>query len=142
MRALLDVNMLIALLDPFHIHADIAHEWFETNEKFGWASCPITQNGYVRIVSQAGYDPRLRVDEAAALLRDLIERPSHAFWPETISILDPEIFNLSRLGSGRHVTDTYLLGVAKANNARFVTLDTRLSAAGVIGSDGHLLRLQ
>ena len=133
--------MLIALLDPLHIHEDTAHCWFDNHEKAGWATCPITQNGYVRIVSQVSYGSNLSVAAAANLLRDLIARPSHEFWPDSESILDAASFDLSRLGSGRHVTDSYLLGLAKAHGGKFVTLDSRLSVAGVVDGESHLTRL-
>jgi len=130
-RALLDVNVLIALLDPLHIHAPIAHKWFDENEGAGWASCPVTQNGYVRIVSHPSYGAGLSVVAAADLLRDLTSRPSHEFWPDDLSILDARLFDLSKVGSGRHLTDTYLLGLAKHRDGHLVSLDGRLSTIGV-----------
>lgn len=141
MRALLDVSMLIALLDPMHVHSEIAHHWFEKHEQDGWASCSTTQNAYVRIVCHPGYESTLAVADAVALLRYLVARPSHEFWPGSTTILDRRYFDLSRLRSSRHVTDTYLLGLARANKGRFVTLDTRLSAAGVLDGQASLIRL-
>lgn len=55
MRSLLDINVLIALLDSDHPHHRWAADWFKSNVEQGWASCPLTQNGCVRIMSQAGY---------------------------------------------------------------------------------------
>ena len=64
MRYLLDVNVLIALIDRYHIYHDLAHTWLAKNGPDGWATCAITENGLVRIVSNKNYssEPRLRLD--------------------------------------------------------------------------------
>ena len=61
MQALLDVNVLIALLDENHTHHATVSDWFADHIEHGWASCPLTQHGYVRIVSQPRYPNALRV---------------------------------------------------------------------------------
>jgi toxin-antitoxin system PIN domain toxin len=82
MRALLDVNVLIALLDAAHQHHASARQWLETNIGHGWASCPLTQNGCLRIMSQPSYPGAQAPAAMAQRLREATETPPHAFWPE------------------------------------------------------------
>lgn len=91
MRALFDVNVLIALLDAAHqLHAQ-AWTWFDANTEHGWASCPITQNGYVRIVSQPNYPNSTTVYDAISRLGAATAATHHAFWPDQISLLDHSV---------------------------------------------------
>ncbi len=105
MRALLDVNVLIALLDADHVHHASAHRWLEANLKSGWASCPITQNGCVRIMSQRGYPNPLPAAEVAERLAEAASTKHHRFWPDDVSLLDPRRNDKSRLLGPRQVTD-------------------------------------
>ncbi len=79
MRALLDVNVLIALLDAAHVHHGLARRWFASHVEQGWASCPLTQNGCVRILSQPRYPNAVPVAEAALRLGEALAHPSHTF---------------------------------------------------------------
>jgi len=79
MRALFDVNVLIALFDPAHVHHHMAHSWIETHRKVGWATCPITQNGCVRILAQPKYPNSIPVTDAICRLGNAISQPEHAF---------------------------------------------------------------
>ena len=87
MRALLDVNVLIALLDADHLHHVRARDWLEANIATGWASCPITQNGCIRILSQPNYPNALKPSEVAERLREATEAVYHQFWVESPSLL-------------------------------------------------------
>ena len=89
MRALFDVNVLIALFQPDHVHHQRAHTWWEKNQNSGWASCPITENGFVRILSQPKYPMPQTVPSAIKLLNLAKASTDHAFWPDTVSLLDP-----------------------------------------------------
>lgn len=131
MRALLDVNVLIALLDADHAHHRAATTWLEANLKAGWASCPITQNGCIRILSQPGYPNPLPAAQVAARLADAAGTAHHAFWPDRVSLLDTKVFDHARLLGSRQVTDAYLLALAVANHGRFVTFDRSVSLATV-----------
>jgi toxin-antitoxin system PIN domain toxin len=122
-RALLDVNFLLALLQPDHAHFERAHQWWETNKVHGWASCPLTQNGFVRIVSQASYPQPLPVAHALETLSDQIVRTDHQFWPDDISLLDAELIDGARLLGPKHLTDVYLLALAVKHGGRLVTFD-------------------
>ena len=97
MRALLDVNVLLALFDVHHLRHHRALAWWTDNRQSGWASCPLTQNGFVRVISGARYPRRLNFVDALALLQAQIAVPDHVFWPDDISLTDPKCFDHSRL---------------------------------------------
>lgn len=131
MRALLDVNVLIALLDAAHVHHPRARTWFETNVQHGWASCAITENGCVRILSQPAYPGHLAPGQAAALLRNATRTRHHAFFPDDVSLLDETLFEWRSLLTPRQLTDAYLLALAVHHKACFTTLDARVMRAAV-----------
>ena len=87
MRALLDVNVLIALLDRNHTHHATVSDWFANHIEHGWASCPLTQNGCVRVVSQPGHPNTLGVAEAALRLQEAVSAPWHQFFRDDVSLL-------------------------------------------------------
>lgn len=130
-RALLDVNVLIALLDSDHVdHARVRH-WVGTEIVHGWASCAITQNGFVRIVSQPRYPSPVAPGQAINRLARAAEAGYHEFWSCSISLLDHELIDQSRLHGHRQVTDAYLLALATAHGGRFVTLDRSIPIEAV-----------
>ena len=131
MRALLDVNVLVALLDADHIEHRRARAWLEREIDHGWASCALTQNGFIRILSQPRYPSPVTPAEAAERLSRATEGPHHAFWPCAISLLDERVVDRSRLHGPRQVTDVYLLALATANGGRFVTFDDAVPIAAV-----------
>lgn len=142
MRALLDVNLLIALLDAGHIHHRRATGWLASEIGSGWASCPITQNGCLRILSQPAYPGAQPVAAVASRLAEATEHPSHAFWPDDLSLLEASTLDWSRVTGHRQVTDLYLLALAVRNGGRFVTFDARITVGAVPGAqDRHLLVL-
>lgn len=127
MRALLDVNVLIALLDAAHVHHRAAIAWMERNVEHGWASCPVTQHGCIRIMSQPAY-PRARpTAEVAARLAEAAATPHHAFWPDDVDLLNGQAVDWRHVLGPRQVTDAYLLAVAVRRRGRFVTFDARVS---------------
>ena len=105
MRALLDVNVLIALFDQDHPASDKVADWFQANAEYGWATCAITENGFVRILSQAGYQHPIRVRGALALLAGACNQPIHEFWPCEVSITDPGWVDPSYALTSAQVTD-------------------------------------
>lgn len=142
MRALLDVNILIALLDGGHIHHRLATEWIEKNIGAGWASCPITQNECIRIMSQSSYPNVLPAAQVAARLAEATQHSSHQFWPDTISLLQPDCMKWDQVLSSRHVTDAYLLALAVERGGRLVTLDKGVPINAVSGAlTDHLVVL-
>ena len=142
MRALLDVNVLIALHDRQHVHHQTAAHWFGQHANFGWASCPLTQNGAVRVMSQPSYPQPAPLSALIAMFRRSFADPSHAFWPDDISLGDSNVFDSQRIHGHRQVTDVYLLGLAVAHGGRLVTLDARIPLSAVHGAEAdHLVEL-
>ena len=131
MRALLDVNVLIALLDSDHLSHDAALSWFSKNAREGWASCPITQNGCIRIMSNAGYPNPLPVRAVIERLADACRQDIHEFWPDELSLLDSEVVDSTRIHGPRQLTDIYLLALAVQHGGRLVTFDSGIPLAAV-----------
>lgn len=123
MRALLDVNVLIALLDADHsLHGPATH-WFAAHAAAGWASCPVTQNGCVRVMSGSGYPNPLPVSAVVERLVEATTHKLHEFWPDEVSLLDASVLDASRVHGPRQVTDLYLLAMAVSRRGRLVTFD-------------------
>jgi len=130
-RALLDINVLLALLDSDHVDHRRAHDWLDEEIEHGWASCAITENGFVRIISQPRYPSPIPPAAAIDLLRGACDGSTHEFWDCDISLLDARVVDRARLHGPRQVTDAYLLALATAHDGRFVTFDRTLSIATV-----------
>jgi uncharacterized protein len=122
-RALLDVNVLIALLDSDHVDHERARGWVDAEIVHGWASCAITQNGFVRIISAPRYPSPVPPAQAIGRLARAAATEHHEYWLCSVSLLDDELIDYSRLHGHRQVTDAYLLALATANGGRFATLD-------------------
>jgi hypothetical protein len=134
---LLDVNLLLALADPMHVHHDSAHRWFEDVGSRDWATCPITENGFVRVASHPRYPNRPGdVATVLAILRQLCAAAGHHFWPEEVSIRD--LIGADSVITGAQITDVYLLGLAVQRCGKLATLDRRLPAAAVQGGSQAL----
>ncbi|MBI5439717.1 MAG: PIN domain-containing protein [Deltaproteobacteria bacterium] len=129
--ALLDVNVLIALLDRDHTRHRAARAWLEREVRHGWASCPLTQNGCIRIMSQPGYPNPLPVSQVMERLGKATQTRHHQFWPDDISLLDEAVFDRSRVEGPRQLTDLYLLALAAQHGSRFATFDGRIPLAAV-----------
>lgn len=129
---LLDVNVLLALSDPMHIHHDAAHRWFSAKLRAGWATCPITENGFVRIASHPNY-PNRPGDAAVVLsiLRQFCAMEGHHFWAEDISLRD--ILHPQALITHSQVTDIFLLAIAVHKAGKLATLDRRISPVAITG---------
>ena len=138
-RYLLDVNVLIALVDPAHVQHDGVHEWFGRVGRKAFATCPITENGLLRIVGHPKYPnspgPPSAVNSALQAIRAL---PGHAFWPDSISLADGALADASLLSSHSRVTDSYLLALACANKGQLATLDHKLATEVVPGGKSFL----
>jgi toxin-antitoxin system PIN domain toxin len=122
--ALLDVNVLVALFDPAHVHHDYAHRWFARNAKHGWATCPLTINGCIRVLSNPAY-PTVEASaaEVSNRLRSFCSSPDHHFWTDSVPLLDESLFRPSMIGGHQKITDAYLLGLAVRNHGRLATFD-------------------
>ena len=129
--ALLDVNVLIALLDADHIHHLDARGWLTANIGSGWASCPITQMGAARVMSGSRYPADLSTKAALELVAAATATTHHVWWPCDIAITDPAHVDTAHLLGPGQITDVYLLALAVHHGGRFVTFDRRVSLAPV-----------
>jgi toxin-antitoxin system PIN domain toxin len=125
MRSLLDINVVIALMDSNHAFHQRAHQWWENNIKSGWASCPLTENGVIRVMSNPAYSQMLRLTpgELIGRLKNFAHQTDHEFWPDDISLRDGSMFVEVRMHSSRQLTDIYLLGLAVAHRGCLATFD-------------------
>jgi uncharacterized protein len=142
---LLDVNVLLAILDPGHVAHDSAQTWFQTTQP-DWATCPITQNGALRILSGSTYRsvggaPRFTPAEVVASLSHMVTVRGHVFWADDLSLLDSDLVDASAITSSQQVTDTYLLALAVSKNAKLATFDRRLSPRAVRNGAQALVQL-
>jgi toxin-antitoxin system PIN domain toxin len=138
-RFLLDVNVLIALIDPAHMQHDRAHDWFAAVGRHGWATCPLTENGVLRIVGSLRYPNSpgtpAAVAELFAVLRGL---GGHEFWADDVSLFDGQLVDKKRLLDSGQITDTYLLALACSHGGAFATFDRRLVTACVTNGSAAL----
>jgi len=142
MRALFDVSMLLAVFHKDHMFHVSARTWWAANAHDGWATCPLTQNGFVRITSQPNYLQKRSTIEALEVLRLGVSQPDHEFWPDDISITDTSLFDPAYILGPNQITDVYLLGLAIKNGGRLVTFDRGLPLKAVRGAEArHLVML-
>jgi uncharacterized protein len=137
---LLDVSVLVALFDPAHLHHDAAHAWFEVEREGGWATCPLIENGFVRVLSNPAYPGRrTTVADAVARLARFTASGHHAFWADDLSLLDRSVISAHLLTGHGEITDAYLLALAVGKGGRLATFDGKIRIAAVTGADpGHL----
>jgi len=137
-----DVNVLIAMTDPVHLNHEAANQWFAQASTQGWATCPLTENGFIRILSSPAYPGlRLRPLDTVALLETLIENhnDTHSFWPDSVSLSDRMLFRPDAIAGHRQITDIYLLGLCQRNDGILVTFDTSISDAAVVAPHPDLV---
>jgi toxin-antitoxin system PIN domain toxin len=125
--ALLDINILTALLWPMHEHHEVAHRWFGDRGKTPWATCSLTQLGFVRMVSNPAFsrDALLPV-EALALLAENLDHPAHEFWTDSLEVPGAVKQMEARLHGHKQLTDAYLLALAHGRKGRLATFDRGL----------------
>ncbi len=139
---LLDVNVLVALMDPDHVDHERAHAWAADGIRTGWASCVITENGFVRVVSQPAYPGAISVAAAVDLLGQARHVAPHEYWDCPSSLSDPAIFDTRHLLGHRQITDAYLLALAVAHDSAVVTFDRRMPLRAVRGAEvGHVVSI-
>jgi uncharacterized protein len=124
---LLDVNLLIALCDNYHAHHEAARRWFKAGKGLSWATCPLTENGFIRITSRSNYPfGHGTVSMQRDTLQQLCSLPGHTFWPDDLSLRQPEIWTQADLVNPAHLTDLYLLALAVKNGGRLASFDRRM----------------
>ncbi len=138
--ALLDVNVLVALFDPDHVHHEAAHAWFAASRRAGWATCPVTEAGLVRILSNVAYAGVAETPASiVARLSAFCATGQHEFWPDEVSLRDRRLFAWTPSATHRQVTDVYLLGLGRHKGGRLATFDRSIPVDAVVGADrGHL----
>jgi uncharacterized protein len=140
LRALLDVNVLIALFDVEHVSHARATAWLREWIPNQWCTCPISQNGLIRILSQPSYPRATTTHDMIGRLRDAARTPHHDFIADDISLTSDARFTASAVLGPKTLTDVYLLALAVAHDATFVTFDRRVALGSVIGAKtDHLL---
>lgn len=105
--------------------------WFARHAREGWASCPLTQNGCLRIMSSPSYPNAQPVQALVNRLAEACAERMHQFWPDEPSLLESTVFDATRIHGPRQITDVYLLGLAVRNGGRFVTFDGRIALDAV-----------
>lgn len=140
--ALLDVNVLIALFNEHHVHHEPAHDWFADHQGQRWATCPLTENAFLRILS----DPSQRAGLIPlATLANHLDRfchdESHEFWPDEISLRDEGLFDVAAVRGHRQLTDVYLLGLAVTRGGRLITFDRAIPVGAVKGATRQSLEV-
>ena len=140
---LLDVNVLIALMDPLHVHHDAAHMWFASLNGERWATCATTQNAVVRIFSNPAY-PTTDMSPQEAIIhldRFLSNVEGHSFWSTSISLLDDRVFDRAYIQGHRQITDIFLAGIAYVQDGRLATFDRTIPISVVRGAEKSLIRI-
>lgn len=143
MRHLLDVNVWVALLDEAHVFHAQALAFIE-RRKLKIATCPIVENGVVRVLNLPGYSRLGPVgfEVVAKKLDEICDGLDHAFWPDDLSLRTEGVIHWPRVLGHNQITDIYLLALAVANDGCLVTLDHRVAAITVEGAAAkHLLHL-
>jgi len=140
MRALFDVNFLIAIVDADHEGHVRAHAWWADHMAAGWATCPLTENGMVRIMSQSRYKSPVTATFAIDLLSEQIGKTDHAFWTDDLTIRENARISPARILGPNQITDVYLLALAVKNGGRLVTFDRGIAVGAVRGAEAkHLV---
>lgn len=131
----MDINVLLAFLDRHHEHHDRVATTMMAIIRDGWATCPLTQNGFIRVVSQDRYPSSVSVATAIDLLRGATTGGAHRFIADDVSLLDAELIDGAQLLGPSQLTDVYLLALAVHHGCRLVTLDRRIALDAVRGAD-------
>jgi toxin-antitoxin system PIN domain toxin len=134
--ALLDVNALVALTWDSHIHHARVREWFAEHGAAGWATCPVSESGFVRVSSNPKVLPSpIGVAAARAVLSALRSAGAHRFLADDVSLSDDDI---PEIAGYRQITDAHLLTLARRHGVQLVTFDAALARLAA-GRDVELL---
>ena len=144
MTRLFDVSVLIAIVDPEHSFHRSIHRWLQSHVGTTWASCPLTENGFVRILSQPSFSAGKRTPgEAITLLRSVKETPAwpHVFWADEYSITEPSSITGDRIGGPNQFADVYLVALALRKGGRFLTFDGKVAWQCVPGATASIIEI-
>jgi toxin-antitoxin system PIN domain toxin len=138
--ALLDINVLVALLSQDSDSHGAAQRWFLHNARKGWATCPITQAGFVRIMSNPASSRHvIRPAQAIEVLEDTLKFPVHEFWKDDLSMAQATADFREHLTGHQQTNDAYLLGLAIGHKGRIVTFDRGIPALASVAGLSHLV---
>ena len=126
----------MALFNPDHTHHEVAHDWFADNHSDGWATCALTQNGFVRVLSERRGSRRyVSASQKSSISCGVFAAAKeHVFWPDAVSLTDATLFNPSLIRGHRQVSDVYLLGLAKKMGGYLATFDAGIPLSAVVGA--------
>ncbi|MFN7936988.1 MAG: TA system VapC family ribonuclease toxin [Bryobacteraceae bacterium] len=144
MTYLFDVNVLIAVADPAHVFHESIHNWLASHQISQWATCPLTENGFIRILSQPAYrGTRCSTQDAILLLREmkLSTKRRHVFWPDSVSLTDLETLHLERIAGPAQITDIYLAALALRNKGKLVTFDQAIPWQAIVNAKPSVLSI-
>ena len=135
--ALLDVNVVVALFDPDHVHHEVAHDWFADHRARGWATCPLTENGFLRtaiaLSRGRGREP-VGAAELSDAFRAFTSSGHHEFWQDSVSLLDDDLIAAEQVTGHQQLTDVYLLALAVKHKGVLATFDRRVPIGAVKGA--------
>ena len=142
MRALLDVNVWVALFDDGHQFSDRANAFIEQRGT-RIATCPLVENGVIRVMSLPSYGRRggLPLHQVRERLREACDVLDHEFWPDDISLRSDERVDFTRVQGHNQITDLYLLALAVKHGGALVTFDQAIALSSVRGASARHLRL-
>lgn len=142
MRALLDVNVWIALFDDAHQFSERANTFIETRS-VQIATCPLIENGVIRVMSSPSYSRRgaLTMQQVRQKLRQACSQIDHAFWPDDVSLRDDDLFDFTRVHGHNQITDLYLLGLSVRHGGCLATFDQAIGLSSVRGAARQHLKL-
>ncbi|MEO8613592.1 MAG: PIN domain-containing protein [Luteolibacter sp.] len=133
-RFLPDVNALLALLDPMHVHHEAAHQWYAAKSPLRLLTCSHLENGVIQVASQPKYPNCLGTSgKVRKALQDFVQKAGAESCEHDISLLDDEILLIPGLLTPSRVADLYLLALAACHDARLATFDRRIPAEAVSG---------
>jgi hypothetical protein len=140
---LLDVNVLIALLDPAHIHHNVAHDWYAVKSKNGWATCSITENAVIRILSNPSYPSvdMLPNEVMDHLSKFFASAEDHSYLEDDIRLLDESVFDRRFVRGQKQITDAYLAGLAHFWGGRLATFDQSIPYQAVRDAGSEVLEV-
>ncbi len=142
MTYLLDINVLVALFDSAHVHHEAARRWFASVGNASWATCPITENGFVRVVSNPVYPTvSASLGEATERLRGLCGQAGHVLWPDIVSLTDSTLFDMLQLSGHQQITDLYLAGLAFRQGGKLATSDTSIPVSALVGAPADVAEI-
>lgn len=144
MTWLFDVNVLLAIADENHVFHTAIHHWLSTQKNKRWATCAITECGFIRVISQPAYRGERREAPAAIRFLRLMKAGAdwtHDFWPDSVSITDAAVVNEARVAGPRQITDLYLAALAFSRQSRLVTFDTGIPWHIIPGAGSSLIEI-